>query len=523
MWNELKAVALKLIRSDQRFKNETEEHLIQWVLDTGYTGGWDSHKNTVDLVYVFAASLYNSGARGPNFERFAGMIAAAISTHTNENVIQSTTVQDLAASCLKYLNRPGVNPLVDTGTVDYRNFLDNIANGSAIDSSRNFPNFLETVVQFIDLLVKKYEGTAKCYCTAFAERVDATQLSNFIQEKYSEIAEFKQVGVAVAMNFFKDSQVAAFRHENFENIFNRNAGWFVKPDMHVLRLMLCATGRAEAANLKCSDLLKLKAADAARIYNQNKSTQIFEGTTFSYHKQPRNEHGMWKCIQDVHKIASINEIAPLGYDRLLYLIGSGNYRQKLNIPKTERYNLFCEQFCNRSKNSRIIVNVFSPVEAKKMDNRTSESDIQDNNNTPIDAEAEQNFSESIQESLAARELVKKVIELCKTTGIAQVHYSKKQPNGDLRVVARKPVLMNHTITRYDRQIVTTMQWTKRNSRFSCQTLTSEQKCRNFGFSDNQIRKAKLKSMPTVLYIFPSDDSERFLKVVAASISQFNNS
>jgi hypothetical protein len=152
------------------------------------------------------------------------------------------------------------------------------------------------------------------------------------------------------MNFLKDSQMTAFMprdKQNARSSFNdvrfRHAGWVVKPDMHVLRLMLWISGRAQSAGISSNTLVHLNSSQTAYASNRPRMPPV-QGYSLSV-GEPRGGRGEWDCIEDIHLWAVRDSVAPLGIDRLLYLIGSGKYREPLDGPASNhayRYSLITD-------------------------------------------------------------------------------------------------------------------------------------------------------------------------------------
>jgi len=336
MWEHLTEAALDVVRANPQYENHGVGDLLRWILDTGYVG-LQPHQNTVHLLQVYGGNLMNSGARGPSTDVIVNLIGGGVAQYVNDDVLQEFTVNQLAAGCSDYAEQNGLQFVgsPDRNTV----YMDELAqlgraNGMPADlQKRILPKILSSVTGFGCLLRTEYGGMATLFHEGFTQQVQADQYQNqYPQVRLHEIRPYPLVGVATGMNFLKDTQAPAFAEENaegaqqaFQEIAGVNAGWLVKPDMHVLRLMLWITGRATQEGVTPQQLVHLAPATVSQIYAGQRPIWNPNQQYVLRHGQPRADHGLWDCIEDMYFIASHWGVAPLGIDRLLYLIGSGRY------------------------------------------------------------------------------------------------------------------------------------------------------------------------------------------------------
>lgn len=514
MWDAIKSLALELLHEDPRYRGETEASLLEWVLDTGYRGAREPHRCTRDLLYVYAASLRNAGAPGPGFESFATMVATASESFIVDNAIVEVGLPALAQRCGAYLDDPQSMPLTVGGTRDYRDQLRQIAGGGRINGLCVLQTCLDSLVAFIRLLHRGYAGSAQRYHEAFAGVYLDAAPNPFVVEKFREVGAFAGVGVAVAMNFFKDSQVPGFRDCNLDDVRHRHVGWFVKPDRHVLRLMLHATGRAAAGGINLDRLLELSDGDAAKAYASLASTLLPDGAYRLPPERSGRKAGYWRCIEDVHLLATRDRVAPLGFDRLLYLVGSGRYKhpkERLNVAQRERYNRFIQAIdAPRAGGGPLAIAIGPRAQVTAVAAAPHEPQAMpaaDEGPLPaVDC-----FFASIDGSPQAHDLVTQLTALCEDVHV-QVHYTYTG-GGDLRVRAGregpKPLEQN----------VITMRWLSTRGHFSCQALEPPAQCIESGLPPECVRQDQ-GPLSARITVRPGIDDEALLAIARSSIDRF---
>jgi hypothetical protein len=511
MWNELKLLALNIVRDDSRYTDETEEQLLRWVLNTGYPGARKSHESTRDLLYVYAASLLNSGAPGPAFDRFAEMITMALTRLINDNVIGEVELTVLARNCGDYLDKSDAGPITKNGTVDYRRQLERMARGQ--NETGILFQLLTSVIEFIEFLRRNYGGSAATYHRAFANTYDGACPNFFVLAKYAEISNFKRIGVAVGMNFFKDSQVRGFQipNQTLSDTYTSNVGWFVKPDKHVLRLMLCATGRMFRGGINHEDLFNLNDQITLKAYTgfdeknyPNQHYNLCRGRN-------KNEMGKWYCIEDIHRIAAREGISPLAYDRLLYLIGSGRYKdpgKRLSLSQEERYRLFINVFLDDADTGIQItpkIPVLQPLPPISRAPKTAHKMI-------FERSASDLFYDSIAGSDQARRLIDAVTSICNTENVTL--HNTYTNGGDVRIRA------NRSRGKSTEQNVVTISWKPNLARFSCLTILSMEECIDLGMPKENLNTNHHGPLPTRVNVSPGVDDRLFIAIVRRSIDQF---
>lgn len=322
MFERIKEARLSILRCHE--PDAIDQDLDNEVLCTGYPDAKKPHTDKLDLIYVYAASLRNVSVGGPGFRPFALMIRAGIKSLCDKNL--PFNLKNLAGSCREYLELPDSLPLTQNGRIDYPQRLQRLENGDNIGPPQ-LPLLLNSVVCFANFLNNDYDFSAENYHQSFNEAYEGTPPASFIVEKFNEIANFLCIGPAVGLNFFKDSQVPAFRGQGqgLAAVRKNRIGWYVKPDMHVLRFMLKLTGR-QPSDLSDDELTTLTANKVVRLYVQQQPREYFpDQYTLENCRGNRQEKGYWRCIEDMHKFACQSKVAPLEIDRILYMAGSGKF------------------------------------------------------------------------------------------------------------------------------------------------------------------------------------------------------
>ena len=317
------------------------DEVAHWIVETGYPEGGRADLDTLALMYTFAASLRNAGGLGPRYDRFANMVLEGTRPFIQENrLIQRLALRDFSCRCHEYLSREGAQSLVDRGRVDYLAQLKQISIGET--TAGLLERLMKSVVLFSGLLVEHYNGSASSYHESFYCLDRISDPGQFAKDKFRELGSLPHVGVAVGMNFLKDSQAPGLIAGGLEAFRTSSIGWFVKPDMHVLRLTAFASGRADSARVSDRELCRLPEADASALYAKYLGSTGWPTSYALSTDQPRNLAGKWRCIEDIHHWAAVEKIAPIEIDRTLYLIGSGNLpiAVRNRMTQEERYGRY---------------------------------------------------------------------------------------------------------------------------------------------------------------------------------------
>jgi hypothetical protein len=338
----LRRAALEIVTSDPGFANHTQRELEQYVLATGSNHAPAPHEDTRDLLYVYSANLLNAGGRGVDMHCFASMVCGVLAGQIEDDQIARVhSLPDLAAQCLAHLQTTGSRLLRKSDDTLYRQQLGDLANG--LRPSRPLHRHLASVVGFIDLLHDKgYEGRAVNYHRSFKTHEARSKPGLTIVQHLDEISHLDGIGIATGLNFIKDSQSSGLdAGAGLQDLAQEPIAWAVKPDMHVLRLMLLASGRFEQTGLTFDELVHRPQNLVAREYRDlAPGADLFANPVLPPNRR-RAERGLWTCVGDAQTWAAAHGAPPLEVDRLLYLIGSGRYIDGKELSsQQQRYMIF---------------------------------------------------------------------------------------------------------------------------------------------------------------------------------------
>jgi hypothetical protein len=338
IWLEIRLEASNLISKIKADTNLVD--IDQYILATGYEWAPNPHKSTIDLLTVYAANLRNTSGNGPSIKAFSLMIRAAIIEQgvIEENrLIRPLEVSSFSKACADYLRSEKATPLAEDTQTDYYRDLMVLSAGS--ERSKALVNgLIKSITGFSKVLCTLYDGSAQRFHEDIDGEYDASKSTSFVVNAYKKIMHLNGVGgVALAMNFFKDSQAPSKRGTALSELVNTKVGWFVKPDMHILRFMLAATGRAESADLLDEDLVHLSQDKAAKIYANYNPRKSWSSALYNFDSgQPTNKVGQWRCVEDVHRFAKYLKISPLEIDRILFMVGSGNFGEGIRDSSSQK-------------------------------------------------------------------------------------------------------------------------------------------------------------------------------------------
>jgi hypothetical protein len=314
----LRAVAIDRMRT--LIPGFTSANLDNLILATGYPGAGAPGTNTKDLLFVMAASLANAAGGRPLWQEFAPAVVQAMSHGGSFNaaapygLLGVPTPTDLA-SWLSGLRPPatGWSPRM----------LRFVASATTVAAGRRGAVPLDVAMidgmcGFCAWLFTRYSGNATTLNTAMA--APAVPPHSLVFNAISQLTTYNGIGVAIAANFLKDSQVPAFvpRYATPGAFAAIQAGWFAKPDLHVLRLMA-----------KVSRGLPLHGAGGNRQKLRNALTSFaapplrpgpgcFPGSYAPAAGLPME----CRAIVDIHDWGAAIGTSALEIERVLYLIGA---------------------------------------------------------------------------------------------------------------------------------------------------------------------------------------------------------
>lgn len=284
-----------------------QRELDNWIMDTGYPKAPSPHSETADLLHVYAASLTNAGGAKPRFDAFGSMISQAMGLYTsNGSIVEVPSLTELARECERHLGR---YPLGGNFAAD----VSALARGGV--GRPLMTGLLTSVIAFSAWLQKEHAGSASVLHAALTTPVDPRRTGHGLAV-LRELVGLPWMGVAVAANFLKDSQVPGLKDRGLSprQAASVLAGWFVKPDLHVVRLMGYITGRLPQPGGGPS---RFKLGEALKRYDPAPHPN-FSGL---YADLVRGDGRDVRVIADVHEWAVAVSTSALEIDRILFLIG----------------------------------------------------------------------------------------------------------------------------------------------------------------------------------------------------------
>jgi len=328
IYSRLKSRALELIQ--ETYPDATEQDLDHWIISTGYGGDAPRpYENITSLIYVYAANLLNSGRRGPNKRAFARLASSVIAKYyLREGALSAIEIDDFARKFLIEIDETNIQ-LTEKGNQKYLNDLCNINE----NKKSTIRLLLLSLISFCNFLRDSYRSSAINYHKSFLNQEETS--FDQVSAKLQEIVGIKLIGVAVGMNFMKDSQMPAVADGSLEIANSGLIRYLVKPDMHVMRFMLYLTGRYKSS---VNELCHLTPDRFTAAYADSKPSGIYQARVAN--QEPSDlPKGEVLCINDIYTIAEVESIPPIYIDRILYLIGSGSFKgsKDLKTSQIDRY------------------------------------------------------------------------------------------------------------------------------------------------------------------------------------------
>lgn len=309
------------------------------VKESGYDGITAPHQSTIDLIDLFARNLRNSGANGMEANSFGGLIRISLSDFISNNKLESIPLSQVVGSFCQAARENNLVTDHDAKQLDsYYSWID--------DSNTRLPKWwnnlqgkpriirdLESTFLFCEFLIRHFEGCAENYTDKIATSFGSGSRVEPLKYAINDLIQIPGIGIALASNFLKDSQVSLLKDIERNAWKDHYAAFFVKPDKHVLRLMHLITRRSRFQDLE--DLLKTKDGQLAKKYFLETNIQTdSEWPTISvgdYFFSGIQNRGSWKCILDVLFWSDCAGVSPLEIDRLLFFCGSARFGSK-DVP-----------------------------------------------------------------------------------------------------------------------------------------------------------------------------------------------
>ncbi len=332
MLSVLRCVAIKRMQTNiPMFGSSNLDNLI---MATGYPPPashshptLNPHCDMADLLYVMAASLANAAGGQPHWKVFAPAVVQAMRnggclTPTNPALLfcapGAANLENWIA-CLP--------PPAGGWPVRMARF---VASASAVGAGRTGNPLdmamLDGMAGFADWILRYHGGSAVSLNTVTA--VPASMNHPVVWTALAQLTAYRGIGLAIAANFLKDSQVPPLvaPRTNPRAIAAVTAGWFVKPDLHVIRFVAkLSRGLALHQNGRRQELRVASAALAAPPTNPG-AVGYFPG---QYGHIPAALHRESRVIADIHAWAGAVKTSALEIERVLYLIGA----RQVEVPK----------------------------------------------------------------------------------------------------------------------------------------------------------------------------------------------
>lgn len=304
----IRDLALARIRTANPRFNEID--LNNWIMATGYEDAINPEKDLADLFHVFSASLTNAGGQKPKTDVFGKTIGCIMQPNDQPHETKPQTIQELGNKILSQLQEK--NLTLGGGFDDRIRLISEGRNGGPV-----MTGLLNGILEFEAWIKKEYANSAQNLNIAMIKYIaEDENPSPKVFEILRTLKRFSWMGIATAANFIKDSQIPSLNKERIvpTSAARYLAGWFVKPDLHVSRLMAYITGRHD------NTMPQLQSFNQTEILKKfiNGPHKNFNGI---YNNITRGDSLEFRVIADVHEWATATHTSPLEIDRLLYLIG----------------------------------------------------------------------------------------------------------------------------------------------------------------------------------------------------------
>jgi hypothetical protein len=311
----LRAVLVARIRTQLPNFGQTE--LNKLILATGYPAARAPESDIADLVFVMAASITNAAGGRPDWKEFAPATVQAMRTGGAlgaHSLTTPVTAHDLARwfdALRSSLPANGRSQRMDR----FLNSAAKIAGslqGNPVALDRYI---LMGVAGFCHWLQTHYEGDARALHDDMT--LAAAQAHDLVLRSMAALEQYPGIGVAVAANFLKDSQVPPLVALGV-SMANVEAGWSAKPDLHVLRFMAKLTRDVPLHVGHKRQSLRV----ALRSFEQRPPVGAEPGCFPNSYPFANGRRGEYRAIEDIHHWADAVTTSALEIERVLYLIGA---------------------------------------------------------------------------------------------------------------------------------------------------------------------------------------------------------
>ncbi len=341
IYDGINDTALEIVKSD--FPQTSQIDLEKWIKSNGYSNNPSPHENNKDFITIFLKNIFNSGYRG--YPEIVEIIINTIEKNYtfNNSEIDKIQIQSLSNDCLNYLENINSNK-----KIEIIRQLNELKEGKK--NNKSIYKIFNSLCFFLKTMKNKYGGYAKEFSYSFFLEENIEKFPIHIKSHSDNLVEIPQIGSALAMNFIKDTQINLIKNKSDKEIFHLPIGWCVKPDMHVMRIMFALTNPENSLDKINENIIsagkemkiweiKLSNLEKEYIKKNSKFINNYSLINKDYNKK---DLGLWKCIEDIQYFGKKSGIPPIKFDRLIYLVGSGKFKNtnifgKDNKGKKIRY------------------------------------------------------------------------------------------------------------------------------------------------------------------------------------------
>jgi hypothetical protein len=302
------------------------EDLQKFVVDTGYEGCELADKRTEQSLDLYVRNLGNSAKKGPS-KKLPELNQRVFSELVKQNQVKTMSPEALARMYLEaseFRNEAFVSSGSDTNYISQLKSFSEGSNLNQTPSRFTLLSWLISTAEFINFLVTNYGGNIEDFTGSVRrEFAIANNKPNFVDTLIKSFMPMHGLGHALAANFVKDLFATELnQNSHVSEQMECMSAWCLKPDMHVARLMLCITDRAELNK----DIIIMKLEAVARLYKKTEPSHSWDSPDIG--SSPED-----LICADVHALARSANCAPLELDRLLFMCGSGNFGKTVKGKK----------------------------------------------------------------------------------------------------------------------------------------------------------------------------------------------
>lgn len=308
MLQVLRCVAIERMRT--AVPGFTRADLDSLVMATGYAPAAQPHAVASDFFHVVAANLANAGGPRPDWAEFADAVVRAMraggcfAAAQPGRLHRRFTDRELAG----WLAALAPLPAWGKGMLGVLDSAGAIAAGHA--ASRLHASMIGGIVDVANWLQENYGGSVAALHAAMT--ANPTPPHRAVFDAILPIDRCRGHGIPLAANLLKDSQAPglAAAHDP-RSIAGFAAGWFAKPDLHVIRFMAkISRGSPLSSEIALSSMARSPIGAGTPGH--------FPG---NYAHLPSASRHM-RVIADIHDWAAACGTSPLEIDRVLYLTGA---------------------------------------------------------------------------------------------------------------------------------------------------------------------------------------------------------